>query len=110
MAEEREPLNDMAPIVRRNVRTREFRYLYGELPPRIRILGLKTYELFLENPRHPSLALHALKDNIKGSHKDGSFAVSITMRYRAIYFVDGDVNVWYWVGSHADYNRFTGLK
>ena len=60
MAEEGEPLEDISPAVRRNVRTREFRYLYGELPVRIQALGLKTYELFLENPRHHSLALHAL--------------------------------------------------
>ena len=32
------------------------------------------------------------------------------MRYRAVYIVDGDANVWYWVGTHADYDRFTGGK
>lgn len=100
--------DDTDPPVRRNVRTREFRYLYGELPVRIRALGLKTYELFLQNPQHPSLGLHALKNNSRGSHTDDSFAVSITMRYRAIFFADGNVNVWYWVGTHADYDRFTG--
>jgi hypothetical protein len=32
------------------------------------------------------------------------------MRYRAIAFRDEteDVNVWYWIGTHADYNTFLG--
>jgi hypothetical protein len=38
----------------------------------------------------------------------GSRSVAITRRYRAIYVVDGDTNVWYWCGSHEDYNNFVG--
>ena len=34
----------------------------------------------------------------------------ITMQYRAIYVVDGNTNVWYWCGSHNDYDNFTGGK
>jgi hypothetical protein len=32
------------------------------------------------------------------------------LQYRAIYVVDGDINVWYWIGSHADYDRFIGSR
>lgn len=32
------------------------------------------------------------------------------MQYRAIYFVQGEINVWYWIGTHAAYKRFTGSK
>ena len=32
------------------------------------------------------------------------------MGYRAIYFVEGDTNVRYWIGSHSDYNNFVGRK
>jgi hypothetical protein len=32
------------------------------------------------------------------------------MKYRAIYVVDGETNVWYWIGSHANYDTFTGGK
>lgn len=24
------------------------------------------------------------------------------------YVIDGDTNVWYWIGSHEDYNDFIG--
>ena len=31
------------------------------------------------------------------------------MQYRAIYATDEDgVNVWYWIGTHADYDVFVG--
>ena len=39
-----------------------------------------------------------------------SSSVSITMQYRAIYTVDGTDNVWYWIGTHADYDVFIGKK
>ena len=96
------------PAGQRNVRTREFRYLYEDLPERIQSLGHKVYALFVEDPHHPSLQLHRLKDNSRGSHHTASWSVSITRKYRAVYFVDGAVNVWYWVGTHADYDRLTG--
>jgi hypothetical protein len=34
--------------------------------------------------------------------------VSITMKYRALYVVEGDTNVWYWIGTHNDYENFIG--
>jgi hypothetical protein len=73
-------------------------------------LAVAAFELFLEDPSHPSLRHHPLGDNKKGQHKSGSFSVSITLRYRAIYTKDGDTNVWYWIGSHSDYNAFIGSK
>ena len=95
---------------RRNVRTREFRYLYGALPARIRELGVKQFERFLLDPGHPSLRLHALKNNSKGAHRDGSFSVSITMQYRALFFANGAINVWYWAGTKTDHDVFAGNR
>ena len=63
---------------------------------------------FKKDQDHPSLARHQLKDKKKGRHRRGSFAVSVTRRYRAIYVEDGNDNVWYWIGSHEDYNNFVG--
>ena len=45
-----------------------------------------------------------------GQHEAGSVSVSITRQYRAIYVRQGEVNVWYWIGTHADYDTFTGRK
>jgi hypothetical protein len=67
-----------------------------------------AFALFKENPSHPSLKHHDLKNTKKGQHKDGSFAVHISRKWCAIYVKDGDTNIWYWIGSHEDYNNFTG--
>jgi hypothetical protein len=78
------------------------------LPNNIQDAADDAYRLFLENPNHPMLVNHRLADTKKGRHRDGSHAVSVTYRYRAIYITDGPTNVWYWIGSHEDYNHFVG--
>lgn len=64
----------------------------------------------VRHPHHPSFRLHELEDNKKGEHVPGSFSVSITRQYRAIFVHENGVNVWYWIGTHADYDVFTGGK
>ena len=93
---------------RRNLRTQTFRNLFETLPPQVRELAITKFKKFLENPDHPSLRRHELRDTHRGQHTPGSFSVSVTRSHRALYFEDGDTNVWYWIGTHADYDRFTG--
>ena len=97
-----------------NFRTWHFKQLLDLLPDDIQNLAQTTFELFREDATHPSLRLHQLGDTKRGRHQAGSISVSISRRYRAIYVVrkDGDdtVNLWYWIGSHSDYNSFTGRK
>ena len=93
-----------------NVRTRDYRARFALLPPAVQSLALKAFRAFLANPQHPALRHHQLQDNKKGSHRPGSFSVSINMQYRAICVVDGNTNVWYWVGTHAEYDQFTGRR
>ncbi len=98
----------VASSANRNVRTKEYKAYLARLPERIRRLADGAFQEFLKDPGSPGLALHDLQDNNRGQHRAGSKAVSVTLRYRAIYVVDGGDNVWYWIGSHSDYNIFTG--
>ncbi len=93
---------------RKNRRTSQFKDSFGKLPPKIQRLAAEVFKLFAANPDHPSLRRHKLKDTDKGQHRQASISVTISMQYRAIYVEDGDTNVWYWIGSHADYDSFTG--
>jgi hypothetical protein len=94
-----------------NRTTRQFRELFAQLPEQIQSLCRAACILFDKNLAHPSLRHHELKDTKKGQHIAGSFSVSITLQYRAIYVPDDKgVNVWYWIGTHADYDEFTGKK
>lgn len=69
-----------------------------------------AWRLFDRNPDHPSLRRHPLEDRRTGSHASGSFSVSPTMQYRAIYVEEDGRNVWYWIGTHAEYKTFTASK
>jgi hypothetical protein len=93
-----------------NRRTRKFRGLFDALPQRIRELADAAFTLFQRDPDHPSLRRHALDDKNKGRHRIGSVSVSISMQYRAVYVPVDGVNVWYRIGTHAQYKVFTGSK
>lgn len=65
--------------------------------------------LFDSNPGHPSFRSHTLRDTARAHHIPGSVSITIVMNYRAIYVVDEQGrNIWYWIGSHADYDKFVG--
>jgi hypothetical protein len=68
---------------------------YARLPDSVRALADKNYALLKENPQHPSL--HFKKTGRYWSARVG-------LRHRALAVeTDGDL-VWFWVGSHADYD------
>ena len=92
----------------RNVRTHQFKERFAQLPAKIQDAAKDAYRLFLSDPYSPQLRNHELHDGNKGRHRKASRAVSVTRRYRAIYTIDGDTYVWYWIGSHEDYNDFIG--
>lgn len=94
----------------RNVRTSNFKDQQNRLPAHIQRLAVLTFKTFCRDPTHPSLRLHFLEDNKRGQHLKGSQSVTITMQYRAIFVRDGDTNVWYWIGTHKDYDIFTGRR
>ncbi len=84
--------------------------MFDKLPKRIQELARQVFELFRSDPTARALEHRPLKDTRKGRHKTGSFRVAVTYRYRAIYVPDltTNTNVWYWIGSHEDYNNFVG--
>jgi len=88
--------------------TTQFEIQVGELPLQVQRLVLKAIRLREENPKHGSLRLHPLKDSKRGRHESGSYSISLNMKYRAIFVMDGATAIWYWAGSHADYDRLIG--
>jgi hypothetical protein len=91
-------------------RTKEFKELFSRLPAAVQELAAAVYRVFAADPNAPSLHSHPLKDTAKGRHRTGSISVRISQKYRAIYVVEGDTAIWYWCGSHNDYENFTGVK
>ena len=79
----------------RHFASRRFWAAYGELPEPIRALADQSYALLKRDSRHHSLHLKRV----------GRFwSVRVGLRYRALAVEeDGDL-VWFWIGSHADYD------
>jgi hypothetical protein len=74
---------------------------YNKLPQRVRDLADKNYALLRQNADHPSLHFKRL-----GRH----WTVRVGLHYRAIGSEDDGTVVWFWIGSHADYDKLLGLK
>ena len=93
---------------KRNRTSRKFRESYASLPTDIKEAVRVACIRFNDNPAHRSLRYHRLKETKKGRHLPNSFSVSINMQYRAIHIIKNGINIWYWIGPHAEYDKFTG--
>lgn len=79
--------------------TQQFRELLGRLPEHVRRQAREAFIIFQQNPSHPSLRFKQVK---KGPPP--IYSVRVGIGYRALGIVDGDTVVWFWIGSHADYD------
>jgi len=79
--------------------TRQFWRLLSELPLDVQREARRAYGLFQGNPGHPSL--HFKK--VQG--EDDIYSARIGPDYRALAVMKKDRIVWYWIGSHSDYDR-----
>jgi Txe/YoeB family toxin of Txe-Axe toxin-antitoxin module len=75
---------------------------YETLPPEIRRQAREAYRHFQQDPFHPGLRFHPLR-----AYPD-LWSVRITLSYRAVCRRDGDTLYWFWIGSHADFDRDFG--
>jgi plasmid maintenance system killer protein len=79
--------------------TADFRRDFAILPVSIQKQARAAYRLFVNAPKHPSLKFKKLPP-----HND-LWSVRISADYRAIGRWRGDSIVWFFVGSHADYDK-----
>ena len=74
---------------------------YRELPKEIQDLADRSYALLLKDSSYPSLHFK----------KVGSFWSSrVGLYYRALALEAEQDLVWFWIGSHADYDKLVGRK
>jgi hypothetical protein len=83
----------------RHFASSRFWTLLEALPSEIGAVAKKNYELLKSNPRHPSLQFKRL----------GSFwSVRVGLHYRALGRDIGDDVLWFWIGTHDDYDKLVG--
>lgn len=79
--------------------TRAFRDVFASLPDEIQARARGAYHLFRDNPQHPSLRFK------KVAQLENVYSVRIGLGYRALGVLEGSTVIWFWIGSHADYDR-----
>lgn len=78
---------------------RKFWLFYNELPEDIKQIADYCYELLKTNPNHPSL--HFKKVN-------KYWSVRVGKAYRALGIEVKNGILWFWIGTHAEYDRLIG--
>ena len=76
-----------------------FLELYRALPTQIREQARKTYRLWKADPTHPSLHFKRISQRIE------AFSVRVGQGWRAVGLKNDDTMIWFWIGSHAEYDR-----
>jgi hypothetical protein len=79
--------------------TRSFRKSFAALPEEIQAQARRAYRLFRADPAHPSLRFKKVEET------ENVYSVRIGLGYRALGVLQGSVVTWFWIGSHADYDR-----
>jgi len=79
--------------------TARFRAAFKKLPADVQRRARKAFALWSQNPSHPSL-------RFKQVHAERAvYSVRLGLGWRALAVKHGEEVLWFWIGSHADYDR-----
>ena len=79
--------------------TRTFWRHFDGLPANVRDHARKAYRLWRDDPNHPGLRfkpVHAV---------ERIYSIRVSRGYRALGLREDDTVTWFWIGSHANYER-----
>lgn len=84
--------------------TAAFRRAFAALPEDVRGQARRAWAQFRFNPQHPGLRfkpVHATKP---------IYSVRVGLHFRALGVLANDEIVWFWIGSHDDYERLIAQR
>ncbi len=79
--------------------TKRFQQALAQLPKDIQSQAREAYKLFSRNPHHPSLQFKKVHTT------EPIYSARINIDYRAVGILGGETVIWFWVGSHANYDK-----
>ncbi len=82
--------------------TKDFVDGFGRLPNEIKKLARKNYRLWRDNPSHPSLQFKRVHQT------EPIYSVRVGSGYRAVGLLESNTITWFWIGTHADYEKVIG--
>lgn len=69
------------------------------IPEQVQEQTREAYHQFKHEPAHPSLRFKKVHSKLP------IYAARISKSYRAVGQLDGDTVIWFWVGSHTEYEQ-----
>lgn len=83
----------------KSVTTDRFRKSFARLPKNIQERARQSYQLWKLNNNHPGLHFKQIHDH------QPIYSVRVGLSYRAIGIIQKETIIWFWIGSHEDYNN-----
>jgi hypothetical protein len=84
----------------RSLRTRQFKALYEALPERVQHEADNAYHRFMADPSYPGLNF----ERVQGT-REPVYSARVGLSYRALAVRTEDRWVWFWIGSHSEYDK-----
>lgn len=79
--------------------TADFIDCFARLPPEVQEQARRAHLIWRANPWHPGLRFKPIRGH------EALYSVRIGLGWRALGRLDGNTVTWFWIGSHADYDR-----
>jgi hypothetical protein len=80
----------------------KFWHFYNALPDPIKRQADKQFALWCENPTHPSLNFKKVGNNL--------WSARVDRQYRALARWRNGMYVWFWIGTHDDYEALLSSR
>ena len=77
---------------------KRFRDDLARLPQAVQRQARRAYERFEQNPHHSSLQFRQVHEVLP------VYSARVGLHYRAVGMADGNEIVWFWIGTHAEYD------
>ena len=83
----------------RSLTTRDFWHHFSNLPTSIQKSAVRCYQQFRRDPHHSGLQFKKI------SGTSNVYSVRVSLGYRAVGTLRDDTIVWFWIGTHLQYER-----
>jgi hypothetical protein len=84
--------------------TAEFRELFASLPGEVQRQARIAHGRLQQNRHHPGLRFRQVHAT------EPIYSARVELHYRAVGLLNGEEIVWFWIGSHADYDMLLTLR
>ena len=79
--------------------TEGFLECFGRLPEAVKARARRAYALWRQNPSHPGIHFKRVHD------REPIYSARIGLGWRALGLLESETITWFWIGSHAEYDR-----